>query len=1254
MNQQSQDKIRKLKQQISDLENEIHILEQQEIPPYSTINSSRKQTDANPHAHENQKIPQHISPHIDKAQLFNRQFLPNNVSPNLKEKKNWEINFGKNILGILASMLVFIGIMLLAYATSSPLVQFISYIFTGFLFIFIGSFGESRKKQLRTAFLSVIGCGTGILYLGILLAYQYYHLFPVWITYTFFLLWSILVYVISRKKQTALFHGIGSVGMVVAIFSLKYIHTESFSFFSILFVFFYFITSVLFYHFTNIHTTSNFRLLPFYCNIISIQLLILQSISLSHAMQFPYQKLFFIGILLILGSVILLQYIDEMKIWHRTQKASDRIWLLFVIPTIIAFFYTIFSLHYLMENANIVISVFYSLGALTLVGFWIYSQKNRYITTSYRIVFLIICLTVFFLLQSAFYGIFAWILALIAIFLLGFFKRDGFTINFSYILFFGGTGNLLWKWISLWINELTFLLIYYIIFSILNAVLLRFSIRNTMISQIKITAICLQIFAMLFHWIFLIYPLSIPEKIILSTAVVILYGIMADCYLKKQSTSLSILFCFKYFFLIIWILCLFRVSFTFSSIVFCLLSIVYILLGLHDKNRTMTYIGVIFLFCFSFYVFISCLFFQNNFTIQAFSCAISYWIIYAAFHRAFVFSPKTQFPFFCRFLSLPGTIFVFIGINQLYELSLPIVVQLLFAPCIGIIVYLFGIWGIKRTQYQYAFIHATGCVLVQLFFSIILFYICFPSVNPIIISLFFLVWIGACCYILPKRSTYFFFLTYIGIILSCFFQTNFIFGKINTNTFTEILQNNLYLILYFTMASLTLLISVRKKINFPKRLSLFLLQGFEICLMLYLYTKQIYLVSEGILKDTDGIWILMQIIVYFIFIFLQYIFMCHCGNVINDQNTDLWYICYPIAIIQLFILSKCTLTTLRFQNIFLPDHPISSIVVNTGIIVLIMAFWYIAQLHKKTTISYWCNFFLTFGILLLYIFPLVYTNDKWGIIIWAFFLVSMVVAAKYKQTNTYLQIAYVLFLSVTFFFLLPFDILQTLSLRQLFVWMFCCFSICNILVFSTETFLLHKKTLIPICQGYNIFSMVSGSLLLLLRWTEKNPASFVYLHLYEKIMLTIILILVYILGTGRFFVVIESRMKAWKSQDTLPDPWQIGLKYTILVSLLCTCYHVPNFALSLFYFIFAGAFILFGFLQKKQNARVFGIILLIISICKMILLDINYERLILKAVSFIACGIVCFLIAFLYNFMEKRLIPKNIAKQTEKKQYIFK
>lgn len=328
-------------------------------------------------------------------------------------KKDKEFNFGKNLLGILASLLVFIGILLTAWASGSRWIQLCGILAAGLFLMLLGMLASRRKSAYRTFFLSVSGCGAGILYLGIMLGYWYYELLSVLGMYALFLLWAGLMYLLSRGKLPV-FQNIGHIGMVVAVFSQLDNYTKfqlsSFSDhfseqanFQLLIMTCYVCISALFYLLTNRQERPEKHLFTLYANGICVGLLGIR--ILIQADQF--YTFFRNGVMhvqtkaismavcsLLLAGFLLFQYFWDMHRWLERQKASDSVWSFRCVPTqlllwlcMLGFWQSMLSFPDWLEQSALL------LGAVFCIGFWYAAQKDRVHTATYRLTFGIAALT---------------------------------------------------------------------------------------------------------------------------------------------------------------------------------------------------------------------------------------------------------------------------------------------------------------------------------------------------------------------------------------------------------------------------------------------------------------------------------------------------------------------------------------------------------------------------------------------------------------------------------------------------------------------------------------------------------------------------------------------------------------------------------------------------------------------------------------------------------------------------------------------
>ena len=96
------------------------------------------------------------------------------------------------------------------------------------------------------------------------------------------------------------------------------------------------------------------------------------------------------------------------------------------------------------------------------------------------------------------------------------------------------------------------------------------------------------------------------------------------------------------------------------------------------------------------------------------------------------------------------------------------------------------------------------------------------------------------------------------------------------------------------------------------------------------------------------------------------------------------------------------------------------------------------------------------------------------------------------------------------------------------------------------------------------------------------------------------------------------------------------MKYTILLMVILNSLQTPEFMISIALLIFAVLSIIVGFWKRKKGYRLYGLVLSMLSIFKLIMLDANVMKdAITGSVSFIICGLLCFAISFIYNKIQK-------------------
>ncbi|MCH5256843.1 MAG: DUF2339 domain-containing protein [Lachnospiraceae bacterium] len=95
--------------------------------------------------------------------------------------------------------------------------------------------------------------------------------------------------------------------------------------------------------------------------------------------------------------------------------------------------------------------------------------------------------------------------------------------------------------------------------------------------------------------------------------------------------------------------------------------------------------------------------------------------------------------------------------------------------------------------------------------------------------------------------------------------------------------------------------------------------------------------------------------------------------------------------------------------------------------------------------------------------------------------------------------------------------------------------------------------------------------------------------------------------------------------------YYIAFKYTVLMICILTSYNVVDYVVSICLLLFAIVSIIAGFYKDTSSFRLYGLVLSMISIIKLIMIDIHYDNTIENAVSFFVSGVLCFIISFIYH-----------------------
>lgn len=370
---------------------------------------------------------------------------PSPPSKTKKQNKNLENVVGRNLMGILASILIFIGMILFstvayeAFGTAARV--FFVYAVSGVL-LAIGLIG--MRKNRNAFYLSLAGCGVGAVYISLFLTYGYFELINGFALYILLAIWSVIVFFLGGKASL-LFKTIGQSGVLIsAIYGtvMQFMEMRSPAALSFtLVLMFYYIVVTVFYLLMD-HTDGYKANLPaLIMDFIGAVTLAVAAVNIRGEIQLPVQ-IALTGI--ILAYTLFLLFIYRQRIMRKIMtENSSLLWVLVVFAQAVFAALTIYVL--ISKGGQ---DSKWIRGCIAMVQYaalwWLTEFKTR--RDDGRIASLMV-IYLFLVIYSGSFGILSEILG-IGIFALlfltmGFFKKDklyfafGCVSSFIYILFYG-------------------------------------------------------------------------------------------------------------------------------------------------------------------------------------------------------------------------------------------------------------------------------------------------------------------------------------------------------------------------------------------------------------------------------------------------------------------------------------------------------------------------------------------------------------------------------------------------------------------------------------------------------------------------------------------------------------------------------------------------------------------------------------------------------------------------------------------------
>ena len=135
-----------------------------------------------------------------------------------KEKKDFEKTIGKSFMGIMASVLVFISLILFATVIVpyfGEIAKMVTTYIISFVFVIVGLI-KLRKDRENKFYIALTGCGVGAVYISLLLSNIYFKKIEAIPLYILICIWGISVCFLG-KLQNKIFQIIGEIGITVSV-----------------------------------------------------------------------------------------------------------------------------------------------------------------------------------------------------------------------------------------------------------------------------------------------------------------------------------------------------------------------------------------------------------------------------------------------------------------------------------------------------------------------------------------------------------------------------------------------------------------------------------------------------------------------------------------------------------------------------------------------------------------------------------------------------------------------------------------------------------------------------------------------------------------------------------------------------------------------------------------------------------------------------------------------------------------------------
>lgn len=253
--------------------------------------------------------------------------------------------------------------------------------------------------------------------------------------------------------------------------------------------------------------------------------------------------------------------------------------------------------------------------------------------------------------------------------------------------------------------------------------------------------------------------------------------------------------------------------------------------------------------------------------------------------------------------------------------------------------------------------------------------------------------------------------------------------------------------------------------------------------------------------------------------------------------------------------------------------------------------------------------------------------ENWQVILIGFIMLAVIVVInnlKYDRATKYIMSIYFIVLMIC-----SFDE-QIISFSVMYV-VFSVFSI-----FMNSKYYKYDKNLKiteSISEGagyiFNVILMLVG-----LAWINVGHDNIVIFNykldsqVAAAVLVIVATIAIYLINTKRLFNL--------KIKELYVGIY-ICFKFTVLTYAILSRLNTATYIISVVGLVISITCIILGFKFLHKSFRLYGLVLAMICVAKLVIVDITYSSTLMRPVGFFVAGILCFIISWIYNKLEKKI-----------------